>query len=450
MKKLKVGTILVLTICVMAVTSRALTITVTNTNDSGPGSLRQALAVANDGDTIAATGVSGTILLTSGELLVNYSITISGPGASNLAVDGYAQGTVFDISSAGPVTISGLTITDGNIGSGINNYSDLTMNTCIVSGNYNGGISNYGTLTMNDCTISDNTTDYGWAVGGGIYNDATVTLNNCTVSNNWANDSGGGIYNDVSQYEGVSATVTLNNCTVSGNTAGTNDGGGICNYMLGFYSPTTGTVVISNSTFSNNTAIGNGGAISNTSQTDYGYAVATLHVSNSTFSGNSAPGGGISSNTDYESFATVTLRNTILKAGASGQNIQNDLGTVISQGYNLSSDNGGGYLSHQGDRINTNPLLGPLQDNGGPTFTQALLPGSLAINAGDPNFTPPPFYDQRGLGFDRVRNGRIDVGSFEVQAATPTPTPTPSATPRPSPTPRVGPTPKVRPTPQPR
>ena len=406
-----------LTICVMAVTSRALTITVTNTNDSGPGSLRQALAVANDGDTIAATGVSGTILLTSGELLVNYSITISGPGASNLAVDGYAQGTVFDISSAGPVTISGLTITDGNIGSGINNYSDLTMNTCIVSGNYNGGISNYGTLTMNDCTISDNTTDYGWAVGGGIYNDATVTLNNCTVS---------------------------------GNTAGTNDGGGICNYMLGFYSPTTGTVVISNSTFSNNTAIGNGGAISNTSQTDYGYAVATLHVSNSTFSGNSAPGGGISSNTDYESFATVTLRNTILKAGASGQNIQNDLGTVISQGYNLSSDNGGGYLSHQGDRINTNPLLGPLQDNGGPTFTQALLPGSLAINAGDPNFTPPPFYDQRGLGFDRVRNGRIDVGSFEVQAATPTPTPTPSATPRPSPTPRVGPTPKVRPTPQPR
>ena len=134
--------------CVLAVTAPAVTIPVTNTNDSGPGSLRQALAVANDGDTIAATGVSGTILLTSGELLVNYSITISGPGASNLAVDGYAQGTVFDISSAGPVTISGLTITDGNIGSGINNYSDLTMNTCIVSGNYNGGISNYGTLTM--------------------------------------------------------------------------------------------------------------------------------------------------------------------------------------------------------------------------------------------------------------------------------------------------------------
>jgi hypothetical protein len=306
---------------------------------------------------------------------------------------------------------------------------------------------------MNDCTISDNTTGYiPGAVGGGIYNDATVTLNNCTVSNNWANDSGGGIYNDVSRYDGVSATVTLNNCTVSGNTAGTNDGGGICNYMIGVYADyTIGIVVISNSTLSNNTAVGNGGAISNTSQTDYGSAVATLHVSNSTFSGNSAPGGGIySSTSDYESFATVTLRNTILKAGASGQNIQNVLGTIISQGYNLSSDNGGGYLSHQGDRINSNPLLGPLQDNGGPTFTHALLPGSPAINAGDPNFTPPPLYDQRGPGFNRVVNSRIDIGAFEVQAATPTPTPTPSATPRPNPTPRGGPTPKVRPTPRPR
>jgi hypothetical protein len=412
--------------------------------------LRDALSIANDGDTIDATGVSGTIWLTSGELLVNYSITISGPGASHLAVDGNAQGAVFDISSAGPVTISGLTITDGNIGSGIDNYSDLTMNDCTVSGNYTGGIANYGTLTMNDCTISGNNAGTSSSVGGGIYSNATVTLNNCTVSNNWASESGGGIYNDISQYDGVSSTVTLNNCTVSGNTAATNDGGGICNNIWGFYNDyTTGTVVISNSTLSNNTAIGNGGAISNTSQTYNGYAVATLHVNNSTFSGNSAPGGGIYSSSDG-SPATVTLRNTILKAGGLGQNIQNVSGTIASQGYNLSSDNGGGYLTHPGDRINTNPLLGPLQDNGGPTFTQALLPGSPAINAGDPSFTPPPLYDQRGLGFDRVRNGRIDIGSFEVQAATPTPTPTPTSTPRPTPTPRVGPTPRVRPTPVPR
>ena len=60
-------------------------------------------------------------------------------------------------------------------------------------------------------------------------------------------------------------------------------------------------------------------------------------------------------------------------------------------------------------------MLGPLQNNGGPTLTYALLPGSPAIDAGDPNFTPPPDYDQRGPGFVRVFNGRIDVGSFEVQ-----------------------------------
>jgi hypothetical protein len=81
-------------------------------------------------------------------------------------------------------------------------------------------------------------------------------------------------------------------------------------------------------------------------------------------------------------------------------------------------------MTGPGDQINTDPMLGPLQDNGGPTFTHELLSGSPAIDAGDPNFTPPPFYDQRGPNFWRVRNGRIDIGSFEVQAgSTPTPTP---------------------------
>src|SRR5206468_11767346 len=88
-----------------------------------------------------------------------------------------------------------------------------------------------------------------------------------------------------------------------------------------------------------------------------------------------------------------------------------------------------------GDQINTDPMLGPLQDNGGPTFTHTLLPGSPAIDAGDPNFTPPPYYDQRGPVFWRVRNGRIDSGSFEVQqGTTPSPTPTPTASPTPTPT----------------
>jgi hypothetical protein len=75
-----------------------------------------------------------------------------------------------------------------------------------------------------------------------------------------------------------------------------------------------------------------------------------------------------------------------------------------------------------------------LQDNGGPTFTHQLLPGSPAINAGDPNFMPPPFFDQRGPGFNRVINGRIDKGSFEVQGPTPTETPSPTPTHTPTPT----------------
>src|SRR5437660_7308758 len=78
-----------------AVTLHAATITVTNTNDSGAGSLRAAIQVANDGDTIDATGVSGTILLTSGQLYINPSVTIIGPGAGNLAVNGNATFRVF-------------------------------------------------------------------------------------------------------------------------------------------------------------------------------------------------------------------------------------------------------------------------------------------------------------------------------------------------------------------
>lgn len=107
-----------------------------------------------------------------------------------------------------------------------------------------------------------------------------------------------------------------------------------------------------------------------------------------------------------------------MKTGASGENIFNG-GDVISNGYNLSNDDGGGVLTAIGDQINTDPMLGPLQDNGGPIFTHELLSGSPAIDAGDPNFTPPPDYDQRGSAYNRVVNGRVDIGAFEVQTVTP-------------------------------
>src|SRR5262249_13401996 len=223
-----------------------------------------------------------------------------------------------------------------------------------------------------------------------------------TSTGDTAGDGGGAGYN--------AGTLNIVSSTISGNIAN-REGAGI-------YNSEDSTLTIGNSTFSGNVASLTGGAIFN---------LATLQLANSTLSDNSATflAGGILN------FGPLQIGNTILNAGASGVNLYvNGGGTVASLGYNISSDDAGGFLTGPGDQINTHPLLGPLQDNGGPTFTHALLPNSPAIDAGDSNFTPPPLFDQRGPGFSRIRNGRIDIGSFEVQAgATPTPTATATASP---------------------
>jgi hypothetical protein len=154
-----------------------------------------------------------------------------------------------------------------------------------------------------------------------------------------------------------------------------------------------------------------------------------LEILDSTISSNSAAqGGGIynagANSAEFNRGAKLGIWNTILMAGAAEENIYNDLGQVVSVGYNLSSDDAGGFLTETGDQINTDPMLGPLQNNGGPTFTHELLIGSPALNAGDPSFSPPPDFDQRGAGFPRVFNARIDIGAFELQEVAPTPTPT--------------------------
>ena len=244
-------------------------------------------------------------------------------------------------------------------------------------------------------------------------------------------EQGGGICNDSSASGYVK--VHVNSSTLNGN-SGT-DGGGISNFSDGG----DAVLQISNSTFSSNSAT-IGGGIDNEGTS----GLASLDISSSTFTGNWAVdfGGGIYNNQLFT--PALNLLNTILNAGVSGGNIYNvGNGRIISQGYNLSSDACGGYLTGPGDEINTDPLLGPLQDNGGPTFTHELLNGSPAINAGDPNFTPPPNYDQRGPGFDRVMNSRVDIGSFEVQGRIPRQTPTPR--PRPTPAPRPRPTPHTSP-----
>jgi hypothetical protein len=114
--------------------------------------------------------------------------------------------------------------------------------------------------------------------------------------------------------------------------------------------------------------------------------------------------------------ATIQIRNTIVSGDGSRPNVFADVsGTFVSQGHNLSNDDGGGFLAGSGDLINTDPMLGPLQDNGGRTQTMALLVGSPAFGAGDP--TGAPDFDQRGPGFPRIVGGTIDIGAFELQPA---------------------------------
>ena len=434
----------------------AATLIVTSTADSGAGSLRQALVDANDGDTIDFdAALNGqTISLTQGELRIDQNITISGLGANVLAVSRAPAADLFRIFLIMPghtAVIEGLTISggegDGGAG-GIANGGTLTINNCIVRNNvafrgHGGGIINDGTLTIVNSIIRNNlaTVDFMFNGGsaGGILNFGTLTISNSAVTGNATASGlsmiggGGGIANG--------GPLTITNSTISGNSANFT-GGGISNGG--------GSLTIINSTVSGNFVNQDGGGITNS---------GLLTISNSTLSDNRAQngvGGGIY---NTGSNARLEIGNTILKVGASGANIFNNGGTVTSRGYNLSSDNGGGFLSAAGDQINTDPILGPLQDNGGPTFTHLLLGGSPAINAGDPNFTPPPLYDQRGPLYERVFNSRIDIGSLEVQPAPLTPTPTatatptvtatstPTATPASTPTPTATVTPTQTPTP---
>src|SRR6266446_3587783 len=207
-------------LCALAIPAHASIIPVTNTNDSGSGSLRQALAIANDGDTIDATGISGAISLISGELLVNKSVMINGAGADVLAVDGNAAGRVFFITLGETVTLSGFTIRNGhagNAGGGIDNEdgSTVTITNCTLSGNIAGlgsGIFNGGTLTVGSTTISDNSASN----GGGIYNSGggTTTITNSTVSGNTAS-SGGGIFN-IGMLAITSSTLGNNSASLGG------------------------------------------------------------------------------------------------------------------------------------------------------------------------------------------------------------------------------------------
>ncbi|MGA2139449.1 MAG: choice-of-anchor Q domain-containing protein [Verrucomicrobiia bacterium] len=368
----------------------AVNLLVYNTNDSGAGSLRQCIAdnaaLGGDSAIIFSNVVTGTITLTNGELLITNNVTILGPGANVLAVDGNAAGSVFHINNGVTTAISGLTITNGSAsgswGSGIlNDYSTLTVSNCTLSGNSGsyegGGICNQGaggsaTLTVVASTFSGNSAgDGGGICNNGYAGSATVTVITSTFSGNSADYAGGGIYNNG---QSGSATVTVITSTFSSNSADY-AGGGIYSHTC---APGSATLTVVASTFSGNSASHGGGIVNDA------YSCPNIRT---TFSGNSAvtagnAGGGIHTPDGSATGATLEIGDTILNAGAAGENIANLAGTVISDGFNLSSDDGGGFLTATSDQINTDPTLGPLADNGGPTETMALRVGSPAIDQG--------------------------------------------------------------------
>jgi len=340
-----------------------------------------AISVASAGDSLMIAAATYTE-----HLAIGYSLNLIGSGASTTIIDGgQAYKPVVTISNASAdVALSSMTISHGggNYGAGINNNGTLTINSSTISGNfaftfcthsacssYGGGIGNPGTLTINNSTISGNSasaschfgTCQSYSYGGGIFNSGRLTMNNSTLSGNGA---------------GVMCAELQGYCVAVG--------GGIVNFS-------TGTLAINNSTLSGNDTSG---------QCHYGVQ-CRAYV------------GGVY-NFHYESAATI--QNSIVSSNLGG-----NCYAIGSNGHNLSSD-GTCYFNNVGDLNDTDPKLGPLQNNGGPTQTMALSSGSPAIDAGNPSGCTDAQgnllrTDQRGMPRpDTEDPGGCDMGAYERQS----------------------------------
>jgi hypothetical protein len=401
------------------------TYTVNALTDTGAGSgqtgdLRYCVTNATSGsDTIDfAPGLTGTIQLQSALPTLNASVDIQGPGAAQLTVQedrsGFGAGVYFAVGSAATVQISGLTLANGdtaitNAGtvsvsdstlSGNNDFAlmntggSATVNKCIFSGNY-GAIANYGNLTVNNSTLTGNQ-----SVGSAAY--ATGTSSLAPNAHPAGNGQGGGIYMGGGSLS-INSSTLADNQAVGGSSARVGAGYAGAGYGGGLYIA-GGTVSINNSTFADNQAVG-----------------GSYYSGGGYYNSLDDAGGGI-----YNAAGSIALQmyDTIL--AEDGADEAPDLyGSFTSLGHNLIGNTSGGSGFAASDLLNVNPQLGPLQNNGGPTPTMALLAGSPAIDAGDN--TNAPAYDQRGPGFPRIVNGTIDIGAFEVQSGSPTPTPTPAS-----------------------
>lgn len=435
---LSIITLLALTFSIIGVTSvHAVGVVVMNANDSGAGSLRQAIADAGVGDTITFdSALSGSTINLSSTLILTQNVTIDGsalPAQITISGDtaptnGVGDVQVLMVNSGVTATLDSIIITKGNFsssnGGGIFNDGTLTVTNSTLSDNiaiHGGGIYNTGTLTVTNSTLSGNTAKGGNGKGGGIFNKGTVTVMNSTLSNNFAKSNGtgggGGIFNTTISSP---ATVTMVNSTLSGNYSDAGgQGGGIWN--------NGSTLTITNSTLSGNSVgfAGYGGGIYN----DDGAHPTTLTVTNSTLSGNSAgsDGGGIiDMGSDINSVLNIT--NTIIANSPDGGDCYN--APIIGSSPNNLIEDGSCSASLSGD-----PSLAPLANNGGLTQTHALYAGSIAIDAGNGSICaadPVNNLDQRGV--TRPIGAQCDIGAFEGSIAAPTATPTATPTITPTPT----------------
>jgi hypothetical protein len=359
--------------------AHAATVTVTNTNDDGSGSLREAIASAAPGDTIAfSLTYPATITLTSGELTIAKDLTIAGPGADQLAISGNDSSRVFHISS-GEVTLNDLKVTQGTASS-------------YISG---GGIYivNSGTkVTLTQVSVVDNSADD----GGGIYLESgSLAVEGGQVVSNTATTSGGGIYinygkavldsgeirgNTANSGGGVyvgESTVTLSGTEVHGNTStGSWPGGGGGIYI------DTGSAEINTGEVTSNTALYGGGI--------HIYdGSATLSAGEIRGNTASIGGGGVmivSSNAAFTQIGTgIISHNSALEGG--GVHVRNGSG-LLSGGQIISNtaDSGGGVYIYEGNtvldgtEVRGNTATGSWPEGGCGFYIAAS--GSLVLNGG--------------------------------------------------------------------
>ncbi len=357
------------------------------------------LAALAGGGTVTFT-CSGAITLTA-TIVISADTTIDGSGQV-VTISGNNAVRVFTVEPGVTLNLIQLTIANGRAvgktGGGVYNSAGgtLTVSNCTFAGNAatylppfggsGGGIDNRGTLVVSNSAFSGNNAEAG--SGGGIFNLGALTVSNSSFSSNRARDEGGAICVG-------SSAASVSNSTFTGNIA--HQGGAIGNHY---------TLTVSNSTF-----LGNGDGTTYRGGGVYNGYPGIATVFNSTFSGNSAgyEVGGIFN----DIYSSLTLKNTIVANSIEGDNCSSQI------------TDGGGNLSYPDATcpgINANPLLGPLQNNGGPTHTMALGPGSAAIDAADNAICAAPpvnSLDQRGIV--RPQGPHCDIGAVEQESSGPHP-----------------------------